>query len=44
MKYEILCNGEVIAQFVQKADAEMCLDPLEEVYSDCEFEIREIEE
>ena len=43
MKYEIVCNGKVIAQFMDKSDAEMCLDPLEEMYDDCVFEIRSIQ-
>ncbi len=42
MRYEIVCNGTVVAQFMAESDAEICLDCLEEAYDDCEFTLREI--
>lgn len=43
MKYEIWCNGILIAKFEHKSDRDFCLDAFEEYHSDCEFSSKDNE-
>ena len=41
MKYEIWCNGKLIAQFDNRQDRDDCLDFLADKYEDCKFTVKE---
>jgi hypothetical protein len=38
MKYEIICNGVVIAIFLSEVERDICLKHLSGLYKDCKFE------
>ncbi len=40
--FEIISNNKVIAQFVNKSDANFCNDSLQEFYPDCNFMVNPI--
>ena len=37
MSYKIMCNGIVIAIFINEHDRDICMELLAEKYNDCEF-------
>jgi hypothetical protein len=41
MSYKIVCNGKVIAAFVNESDRNVCIEVLREMYDDCTFEVRD---
>ncbi len=41
MRYEIYCDGKLIAKFKNEADRDYCLGMLQEVYDDVEFKATE---
>ncbi|MFC1454133.1 hypothetical protein ACFLQL_03035 [Verrucomicrobiota bacterium] len=43
MKYNIICNGKLIASFVNESDRNICMDTLAGMYYDCKFEGSEAE-
>lgn len=43
MGYNIICDGNLIAQFVNENDRDRCFDMLSDFYSDCEFTKEDIE-
>jgi hypothetical protein len=42
MKYQIHCDGKVIAAFLNESDRDLCFDALCEAYDDCVFMKAEI--
>lgn len=38
MRYTILCDGKVIAKFVNEHDRDLCFDVIAEFYDDVAFE------
>ena len=44
MKYHILCEGKLIASFVNESDRDLCLSTLMEAYEDCSFLTRDDKE
>jgi hypothetical protein len=41
MKFKIISNGKVIAEFVNQTDRDLCIEVLREEYPDCEFKTEE---